>query len=60
MERLLVIQRPPFAQVPKLRITCHFGKRKSLAVIRTTASHVTNLITGVTKVCPPYAAIPSP
>jgi ribosomal protein L6P/L9E len=36
--------------VQKLRITCHFGKRKSMAVIRTTASHISNLITGVTKV----------
>lgn len=34
----------------KLRLSCHFGKRKSLAVIRTTVSHITNLITGVTKV----------
>jgi len=35
--------------VLRLRITCHFGKRKSLAVIRTTASHIVNLVTGVTK-----------
>ena len=34
----------------KLRVDCHFGKRKSLAVMRTTTSHITNLITGVTKV----------
>jgi len=35
--------------VLRLRITCPFGKRKSLAVIRTTASHIVNLVTGVTK-----------
>ena len=36
--------------IRKLRLSCHFGKRKVLAVIRTTASHIINLITGVTKV----------
>ena len=33
----------------KLRVDCHFGRRKSLASIRTACSHVQNLITGVTK-----------
>jgi large subunit ribosomal protein L9e len=33
----------------KLRVECHFGKRKRLASIRTVCSHVQNLITGVTK-----------
>jgi large subunit ribosomal protein L9e len=33
----------------KLRVDCHFGKRKALASIRTCTSHVQNLITGVTK-----------
>ncbi|GAB4824001.1 hypothetical protein N2152v2_011047 [Parachlorella kessleri] len=35
--------------VKKLNVDCHFGKRKSLAAIRTATSHVQNLITGVTK-----------
>ena len=33
----------------KLRVDCHFGKRKALAAIRTCCSHVQNMITGVTK-----------
>lgn len=33
----------------KLKVECHFGKRKRLASIRTACSHVQNLITGVTK-----------
>ena len=33
----------------RLRVECHFGKRKRLASIRTACSHVQNLITGVTK-----------
>jgi len=33
----------------KLKVECHFGKRKRLASIRTVCSHVMNLITGVTK-----------
>ncbi len=35
--------------VKKLRVECHFGRRKSLASIRTCTSHVMNMITGVTK-----------
>lgn len=31
------------------KVDCHFGKRKKLASIRTTISHVSNMITGVTK-----------
>jgi ribosomal protein L6P/L9E len=34
----------------KIKVDCHFGRRKTLAVIRTTCSHIQNLITGVTKV----------
>jgi len=33
----------------KLKVDCHFGKKKRLASIRTACSHVKNLITGVTK-----------
>lgn len=33
----------------KLKVDCHFGKRKRLASIRTVCSHVLNLIKGVTK-----------
>jgi len=33
----------------KLLVECHFGKRKALAVMRTTTSHITNLLTGVSK-----------
>jgi large subunit ribosomal protein L9e len=33
----------------KLRVDCHFGRRKALASIRTCTSHVQNMITGVTK-----------
>jgi large subunit ribosomal protein L9e len=33
----------------KLRVDCHFGRRKALASIRTCTSHVMNMITGVTK-----------
>lgn len=33
----------------KLKVECHFGKKKRLAAIRTACSHVQNLITGVTK-----------
>ncbi|KAL3155830.1 60S ribosomal protein L9 [Trebouxia sp. C0010 RCD-2024] len=33
----------------KLRVDCHFGKRKRLAAIRTCTSHVENMIKGVTK-----------
>mmetsp|Transcript_5390 Transcript_5390/g.11869 ORF Transcript_5390/g.11869 Transcript_5390/m.11869 type:complete len:192 (-) Transcript_5390:70-645(-) len=33
----------------KLKVECHFGKKKRLASIRTVVSHVQNLITGVTK-----------
>jgi len=33
----------------KLRVDCHFGKRKRLAAIRTCTSHVQNMIKGVTK-----------
>jgi large subunit ribosomal protein L9e len=33
----------------KLRVDCHFGRRKSLASIRTCTSHVMNMITGTTK-----------
>jgi len=36
--------------VKKLRLDCHLGKRKSLAVMRTVTSHITNLFTGVSKV----------
>eukprot|EP01025_Chloroclados_australasicus_P024232 TRINITY_DN2437_c0_g1_i1.p2 TRINITY_DN2437_c0_g1~~TRINITY_DN2437_c0_g1_i1.p2 ORF type:complete len:230 (-),score=24.53 TRINITY_DN2437_c0_g1_i1:184-840(-) len=32
-----------------LRVEVHFSKRKQVAAIRTTCSHVTNMITGVTK-----------
>lgn len=35
--------------VKKLRVEKHFGKRKELSVIRTVTSHVSNMITGVTK-----------
>lgn len=35
--------------VKKLKVDCHFGKRKALASIRTSTSHVQNMITGVTK-----------
>jgi large subunit ribosomal protein L9e len=31
------------------KVDCHMGKKKKLASIRTTISHVTNMITGVTK-----------
>lgn len=37
--------------VKKLRVDCHLGKRKSLAVMRTVTSHIQNLFTGVSKVC---------
>eukprot|EP00877_Chromochloris_zofingiensis_P012392 jgi/Chrzof1/7406/Cz02g22040.t1 len=33
----------------KLKVECHFGRKKRLAAIRTACSHVQNLITGVTK-----------
>jgi large subunit ribosomal protein L9e len=33
----------------KLRVDCHFGRRKALASIRTCTSHVMNMITGTTK-----------
>ncbi|KAK9799743.1 hypothetical protein WJX73_007629 [Symbiochloris irregularis] len=33
----------------QLKVECHFGKRKSLASIRTVCSHVENLIKGVTR-----------
>ena len=33
----------------KLKVDCHFGKKKKLASIRTACSHVQNMITGVTK-----------
>jgi large subunit ribosomal protein L9e len=33
----------------KLKVDCHFGKKKKLASIRTACSHVMNLIKGVTK-----------
>jgi large subunit ribosomal protein L9e len=33
----------------RLKVECHFGKKKRLAAIRTACSHVQNLITGVTK-----------
>jgi len=33
----------------KLKVDCHFGKKKKLASIRTACSHVSNLIKGVTK-----------
>ncbi|MEW5298862.1 MAG: hypothetical protein WDW38_000403 [Sanguina aurantia] len=33
----------------KLKVECHFGRKKRLASIRTACSHVQNLITGVTK-----------
>ena len=33
----------------KLKVDCHFGKKKRLASIRTACSHVLNMITGVTK-----------
>lgn len=33
----------------KLKVDCHLGKRKALASIRTSTSHVQNMITGVTK-----------
>ncbi|KAF6259553.1 ribosomal protein L9 component of cytosolic 80S ribosome and 60S large subunit [Scenedesmus sp. NREL 46B-D3] len=33
----------------KLKVECHFSKKKRLAAIRTACSHVQNLITGVTK-----------
>ena len=33
----------------KLKVDCHFGRRKRLASIRTVISHVQNLITGTTK-----------
>ncbi len=36
----------------KLMVECHFGKRKALAVMRTTTSHISNLFTGVSKVVP--------
>lgn len=36
--------------VKRLRVDCHLGKRKSLAVMRTTTSHIQNLFTGVSKV----------
>lgn len=36
--------------VKKLRVDCHLGKRKSLAVMRTVTSHIQNLFTGVSKV----------
>ncbi len=36
--------------VKKLRLDCHLGKRKSLAVMRTVTSHIQNLFTGVSKV----------
>eukprot|EP01026_Neomeris_dumetosa_P042754 TRINITY_DN3567_c1_g1_i2.p3 TRINITY_DN3567_c1_g1~~TRINITY_DN3567_c1_g1_i2.p3 ORF type:complete len:100 (-),score=7.88 TRINITY_DN3567_c1_g1_i2:12-311(-) len=32
-----------------LQVEAHFSKRKQLAAIRTTCSHVTNMITGVSK-----------
>jgi large subunit ribosomal protein L9e len=35
--------------VKKLRVECHLGKRKSLAVMRTVTSHIQNLFTGVSK-----------
>ena len=38
--------------VKKLRVDCHLGKRKSLAVMRTVTSHIQNLFTGVSKVRP--------
>ena len=33
----------------KLKVDCHFGKKKRLASIRTACSHVANLIKGVTQ-----------
>ena len=33
----------------KLKVDCHFGKKKRLAAIRTACSHVLNMITGTTK-----------
>ena len=36
--------------VKKLKVDCHLGKRKSLAVMRTVTSHIQNLFTGVSKV----------
>jgi hypothetical protein len=38
--------------VKKLKVDCHLGKRKSLAVMRTVTSHIQNLFTGVSKVRP--------
>ncbi|KAK9859365.1 hypothetical protein WJX84_000924 [Apatococcus fuscideae] len=35
--------------VKKLRVDCHFGKRKNLAAIRTTTAHVQNMIHGTSK-----------
>ncbi len=40
----------------KVKLDCHFGKRKALAVMRTVTSHITNLFVGVTKARPPSAA----
>ena len=42
--------------VKKLKVDCHLGKRKSLAVMRTVTSHIQNLFTGVSKVrlCRPH------
>jgi Ribosomal protein L6 len=46
--------------VKKLRVDCHLGKRKSLAVMRTVTSHIQNLFTGVSKVrlCCARAVVP--
>ncbi|KAK9823959.1 hypothetical protein WJX72_006657 [[Myrmecia] bisecta] len=33
----------------KIKVDCHFGKRKNLAAIRTCTSHIQNLIKGVTR-----------
>ncbi len=35
--------------VQKLHVECHFGRRKSLASLRTAISHIENMVTGTTK-----------
>jgi large subunit ribosomal protein L9e len=35
--------------VKKMKVDCHFRKRKELSALRTVVSHVDNMITGVTQ-----------